>query len=59
MESILRVRDKDGNIIDIPAIRGADGKTPVKGIDYFTEDEINEFIKTILDSLPKVEEDEF
>lgn len=25
MESILRIRDKDGNIVDIPALQGADG----------------------------------
>ena len=35
MESILRVRDANGNIIDIPALQGNDGYTPQKGIDYF------------------------
>lgn len=32
---ILRVRDNDGNITEIPAIKGQDGYTPVKGVDYF------------------------
>jgi hypothetical protein len=35
MESILQIRDSDGNIIDIPALQGNDGYTPQKGIDYF------------------------
>ena len=35
MESILRVRTSDGKIIDIPALKGNDGYTPQKGIDYF------------------------
>lgn len=26
---------------------GADGKTPVKGVDYFTEEDINEFVQSI------------
>ena len=71
MAFILRVRDKDGNIIDIPAVKGdkgdtgatgskgADGKTPIKGTDYFTEADKAEFVKAVLDALPKAEEDEF
>lgn len=35
MESILQIRDANGNIIDIPALQGNDGYTPQKGIDYF------------------------
>ena len=38
MTAILRVRDENGNVVDIPAIKGkdgADGYTPIKGIDYF------------------------
>ena len=36
--AILRVKDKNGKVYDIPAIRGKDGEdghTPVKGVDYF------------------------
>lgn len=32
---------------------GADGKTPVKGVDYFTDDEINEFAMLIADEVMK------
>lgn len=47
MAAILRVRDKDGNVVNIPAIQGAPGKpgepgkpgdpgyTPQKNVDYF------------------------
>lgn len=47
--SILRVRDKDGNVTDIPAIRG---KTPVKGVDYFTEADKEELVAAVLAELP-------
>lgn len=33
--------------------KGEDGKTPVKGEDYFTEEDKNAFIDEILDKLPK------
>lgn len=73
MASILRVKDSNGNIIDIPTIRGekgdpftyedftpeqlealkgADGKTPVKGTDYFTEADKTEITNAVLDALP-------
>lgn len=42
--AILRVKDDNGNVIDIPAIKG---DTPVKGVDYWTEAdkaEINNYI---------------
>lgn len=35
---ILRVKDESGKWVDIPAIigpKGADGYTPIKGVDYF------------------------
>lgn len=38
--SILRVRDSEGNVQEILAIKGDPGKTPVKGEDYFTEEDI-------------------
>ena len=36
--AIIKIKDDDGNIIEIPSIKGSDGKdgyTPVKGVDYF------------------------
>lgn len=53
--SILRVRDDKGNIFDIPAIRGKDGFSPVKGVDYYTEEEKNELVDELFDRLPALE----
>ena len=38
MTAIIRVRTATGEIVDIPAIKGGDGKTPTKGVDYFDGD---------------------
>jgi hypothetical protein len=50
--AILRIKDSDGNLFDIPAIKGekgADGKTPVKGVDYYTEEDKAE-LQTYIDN---------
>ena len=43
----------DQGIQGIQGPKGEDGKTPVKGEDYFTEEDKNAFIDEILDKLPK------
>lgn len=54
---ILYVRDEDGKLHPIPAIvgapgkPGADGKTPVAGVDYFTADDKAEMVAVVLDAL--------
>lgn len=40
-------------------IQGEEGKTPVKGIDYFTEEEIKEMGDYIINNLPKAEDEVF
>ena len=35
---------------------GADGYTPIKGLDYYTEDEKNELVAIILESMPNGDE---
>lgn len=50
--AILKVRDKNGNIVDIPAIKGAKGDKPVKGVDYFTSDDKQEIVDDVIASLP-------
>lgn len=43
--AILKIKDQDGNIIEIPAIRGEKGDkgdTPIKGTDYWTAEDIAE-----------------
>ena len=49
---ILRVRDKDGNVLEIPAIKG---DTPKNGVDYFTEDDKRAFANEVLNSIPAIE----
>lgn len=67
--AILRVKDENGNIIDIPAIKGDKGEsgyTPIKGVDYFdgkdgadgkdyvlTDADKTEIANTVKDLLPK------
>ena len=38
---------------------GADGKTPVKGVDYFTEADIQELVLAVLAALPNGDEVEY
>jgi hypothetical protein len=45
--NILRVRDKDGKWVDIPAIKGADGKDYV-----LTEADKEEIANLVLEKLP-------
>ena len=52
MAAVLRVRDDNGNVVDIPAIAGKDGKTPQKGVDYFTEVEKSEMVAAVIAALP-------
>ena len=54
--AILKIRDADGNVIEIPAIKG---KTPVKGVDYFTAEDIQEIVNAVLAALPRAEEASF
>jgi hypothetical protein len=65
--AILKIRDADGNVQEILAIKGekgddgaqgadgkdgADGKTPVLGEDYFTEADKAEMVSAVISSLP-------
>lgn len=55
MASILRVRDNDGNIVEIPVMQGPTGpagSTPEKGVDYWTEDDKSEIVSDVLAALP-------
>lgn len=55
MNSVLRVFDKTGKRIDIPAIKGEDGYSPVKGVDYYTDDEKAEICNEVFAMLPALE----
>lgn len=41
--AIFRVKDENGNIYDIPVVKGEPGYTPRRGDDYFTDADIQEF----------------
>lgn len=49
--AILKIRDEQGNVIDIPAIKGKDGKTPIKGVDYLNEADMQEIAQTVSDMI--------
>ena len=42
-----------------PGEDGQDGYTPIKGTDYYTEEDKNEIVQLVLDSLPDGEEGEY
>lgn len=50
--AVLRLKDADGKIVAVPAIKG---DTPVKGVDYFTEAEKVELRNEVYASLPALE----
>ena len=54
--SILKIRDKDGNIQEILTLKGEKGDTPVKGKDYFTEADKTEMVNEVLAALPNADE---
>ena len=49
--AILRVKDDNGNVIDIPAIKGDNGYTPQKGVDYWTEADKEEIKADVVETL--------
>lgn len=50
---ICKVWDAEqGKYVSIPAIKGADGKTPVRGTDYWTEADKQEIVTDVLVALP-------
>ena len=52
--SILKIK-KDGKWVEIPALKGEDGHTPVKGTDYWTDEDKTEIVNGVLESLPRAE----
>ena len=51
----VNIRGKDGKIGE----DGKDGKTPEKGVDYFTEEDKQEIVEGVKESLPKASEIDF
>lgn len=58
---VITLENGESVVIDIPTVRGEDGKdgvngkdgkTPEKGVDYFTEADISEMVQSVLSALP-------
>ena len=50
---ICKVWDAEqSKYVGIPAIKGADGKTPVRGTDYWTASDKQEIVNDVLAALP-------
>lgn len=51
--SVLYIRDKDGNLTPVPFISspGEDGYTPIRGIDYWTEEDQESIIQQVITAL--------
>ena len=58
-EAVDEVRNflKDVDIAELDKLQGEDGKTPVRGVDYFTPQDIQIFQDFILDNFPEVDVD--
>ena len=56
--AVLRVKQADGTWAEIPALvgpkgdKGNDGKTPVKGTDYWTAADREQMVSEVLAALP-------
>lgn len=49
--SVLYIRDKDGNLIPVQTIAGADGYSPIRGVDYWTDEDKNSIINDVMTAL--------
>ena len=45
---VLYIRDDNGNFVPIKALQGEPGKTPVRGEDYWTEEDQQQIIEDVL-----------
>ena len=55
--AVLYVRDADGKFVPIPALSGAKGDTPVRGVDYWTEEDVKQIQGYIDNQIADVERD--
>ena len=51
--AILKIRDKDGKVYEIPVLKGDRGEKPIKGMDYWTEEDRQEIQGYIVEELAK------
>ncbi len=53
---ILKLKQPDGTWADVVALVGPKGDSPIKGTDYFTEQDKQEIVDEVLAALPSSEE---
>lgn len=53
---VLKIRNSSGEWQEVAAIKGSDGYTPVKGVDYFTDEDKQELVELVLAALPNGDE---
>lgn len=51
MAAIIRVKNADGSVVEIPALKGDPGYTPQKGIDYYTEEDKAEIEQAVAEKV--------
>jgi hypothetical protein len=49
--SLLKIKDENGNIIEIPALKGKDGHTPIKSVDYWTDADKAAILRDVFDGI--------
>ena len=60
--AILKIRDVDGKVYEIPALRGEKGDkgdAPVKGVDYYTEADKTELVAAVIAALPNGDKEDY
>lgn len=60
--AILKIRDAEGNVQEIPCIKGDKGDkgdAPIKGEDYMTSEDISSIVEQVLNALPIAENTDF
>lgn len=52
--AVLYIKDKNGEFVEVPTLKGSDGYTPIRGKDYWTEADKKEIIDSVLAALGSI-----
>lgn len=55
--AVLYVKDQNGKFVPIPSLRGRKGDTPVRGVDYWTEEDVQQIQGYIDDQIADVSDE--
>ena len=56
---ILYIKDEHGNFVEVPALKGSPGKTPVRGVDYWTEADKEQIVGEVLGEVEAPDMDDY